>query len=204
VNNLFSLAGSTREYHWEFFTLPHKPNFAIHEVTQVHGAEIYPLDLENGEADGLWTSLPHEETSLAIKTADCLAIAILGHKGASLIHAGWRGLKEKIHCHPILKSLEPHTFLCAPAIQQVSYEVSKDFAKEFPNYPDSFLNDAQNRLTFSLQKTFASDIQEYFPDCQLTISSIDTFAEEGLHSYRRDKTSRRNYNILRLSPVTPV
>lgn len=204
MNNLFSLAGNTTQYRWEFFTLPHKPEFPIHEVHQVHGADIYPLDLEGGEADGLWTTIPLQETSMAIKTADCLAIAILGHKGASLIHAGWRGLKDKIHCHPIVKSLEPHTFICAPAIQQMSYEVSNDFINEFPEHSDSFLHGNQNRLLFSLQKTFASDILELFPDCQLTISSLDTFSEEGLHSYRRDKTSQRNYNILRLSPITPV
>ena len=94
-----------------------KPDFDLIQVEQVHG----PLVLEDivnknepCQADGLFSI--NLDLPLAIKTADCLPIFILGKKGVSLLHAGWKGVHQKIVLADEVKSLAPYYFLIGPFI----------------------------------------------------------------------------------------
>jgi polyphenol oxidase len=60
-------------------------------VRQVHGANAVRVDGpgDAGEADALYTSSPL--LPLAVFTADCFGVALLGPRGVGIAHAGWRG-----------------------------------------------------------------------------------------------------------------
>ena len=64
-------------------------------VDQIHGKNIVNTNQINKviQADGIVTT---DKSIMAIKTADCLPILVLGHKGQAMIHAGWRGINLNI------------------------------------------------------------------------------------------------------------
>lgn len=65
-------------------------------LIQVHGAEVVtvtrPGEHAGAEADGAVTAVPG--AALAVTTADCVPVVLLGAEGRSVgvAHAGWRGL----------------------------------------------------------------------------------------------------------------
>lgn len=116
----------------------------IYLATQVHGNRVlrvgennWPSDLIDEEADALITSV--RGISVGVLTADCVPILIADRKGelVAAIHAGWRGLVEKV----ITKTIEefekdgiPAANLVAaigPCIQVNNYEVSQEIAEFF-------------------------------------------------------------------------
>lgn len=117
----------------EFIIYDDRPDFPVIECDQVHGAKIMEYQgskLEDKEIDGIIISPKfHPGKSIAIKTADCLPILLIGEKVA-LIHAGWKGLATGILSHPKLKEIRPHYAFIGPSIQD--YEVGDDFLKNFP------------------------------------------------------------------------
>ena len=74
-----------------FIIYDEAPNFDVKKVKQIHSTKIVSIDEENGEADGLVLN-KFEKENLAILTADCMPVLLLGKNGSTLLHAGWRGL----------------------------------------------------------------------------------------------------------------
>lgn len=161
------------------------------ELRQVHG-DIVSRSKKERKGDG-WAFPQKELKTLipAIKTADCLPIWLVGEKYHYLIHAGWKGLKKGI-----LNIDEPIEFaLIGPSISAQSFEVQEDFYEHFPK--SSFFQKVNERLTFDLKAYAMMKIQENFPLVRVVDSGICTFADSRFHSFRRDKTSLRNWSILR-------
>ena len=180
--------------HFALFTS--KPNFAICEVEQVHGNVIVQVNTSNsGPADGMIAL--HESSdkaNLAIKTADCLPIVVLGKLGHGMIHAGHRGIKQKIHTNALLNQIWPYFVFIGPHIQRESFIVGEDFRDIFPNSPHLH-RDTHNTLTFDLYSQVKDDMLKAWPDITVNNCGIDTLQQNNLHSYRRDKTEMRNYNV---------
>jgi len=72
-------------------------------LRQVHGTRVVevgrPGEHRGACADAAWTSVPR--ATLAVRTADCVPIALYGTDGAdcaavAAIHAGWRGLLDGV------------------------------------------------------------------------------------------------------------
>jgi hypothetical protein len=60
---------------------------------QVHGSRVVVVDASTtdvGEADGLVTADPG--VAVAVRTADCAPVLLIGDEAVGAIHAGWRGL----------------------------------------------------------------------------------------------------------------
>jgi copper oxidase (laccase) domain-containing protein len=128
---------------------------------------------------------------MAIRTADCVPIILIGDKGAAILHAGWKGVKEKIVQHPLLSKIEIHTIFLGPHISVNHYEVQNDFIEHFPN--QSFYQKKDQKCYFSMSKA----LQTQMPSINIQASSICTFKNTDFNSFRRDKTVKRNYNILK-------
>lgn len=173
--------------------------FSISPLCQAHQihsnliAKANPNQL--AEADGL-TCENRFHYPLAIKTADCLPIAIIGEKGYALLHAGWKGLRGEIIKKPEVTHLIPKLFFIGPHIQQNSYEVGEEFRTSFSDYPEAFQLFGAS-LHFSLLAVAKAQIKHHYPMATIEWSSLDTFREQHLHSYRRNQTPWRNWNILR-------
>lgn len=172
-----------------------KPDFDLIQVEQVHG----PLVLEDivnknepCQADGLFSI--NLDLPLAIKTADCLPIFILGKKGVSLLHAGWKGVHQKIVLADEVKSLAPYYFFIGPFIQAKHFEVQIDFRLNFPQSKHFLEN--EGKLNFDLGAELKDQIKSSYKKADVELSEISTFNDPAFHSYRRNGTIKRNWNIL--------
>ncbi|MCR9203795.1 MAG: polyphenol oxidase family protein [Halobacteriovoraceae bacterium] len=184
------------EFEIDYIVLNDKPDFDFFEVKQVHGNEVVAPQKELVEADGifsLYENFPSQP--LAIKTADCLPVVMIGKKGVAIVHAGWRGVHQEILISPQLQDLEIHSLFIGPAIQADSYEVGPEFKEHFKDFPGC-LEEKKGRLTLNLPQAAEIQMRKHFPQALIQASPIDTFTTPGHNSYRKDKTARRNYNLL--------
>jgi len=111
-------------------------------VRQVHGSRvIHAVGREKeAEADAIVTQ--QANLPLVVRTADCLPIFLFDekHRAIGIVHAGWRGTREKIICQTLSKmydiwKTEPEKIKAAlgPAICKDHYEVGKEFLDFFPD-----------------------------------------------------------------------
>lgn len=173
-----------------------RPSFDLYEVDQVHGAIVLKdqsLTNAKNEADGILSK--ELKKPLAIKTADCLPIFVLGKSGVALLHAGWRGVHQKISVSKELLEIEPYYFYIGPFIQALHFEVGEDFRENFP-HSEYFIKNDSGRLCFDLGKETFDQIKSSYPNVEVEVCSISTFAQEEFHSYRENGTAQRNWNIL--------
>ncbi len=166
-----------------------KPDLDFHFVKQVHGNQVLSSFDTTSEADGM---IGDYNTKLAIITADCLPILFLGEKNYAFIHAGWKGLQQKIIGNSNIKKIKPLHIFIGPSIQANSFEVQEDFKLHFPH---AKLILKKQKLFFNLQEEALLQISQNYPNTQVEVSSIDTFTSAQFHSYRRNKTVLRNWNV---------
>jgi len=98
-------------------------------LRQVHGAEVVTVaaagDGAGCEADGAVTVVPG--AVLAVHTADCVPVVLIGDRVVSVVHAGWRGLVAGVVGEAVdqIRLLRPTTNLRAilgPCIRPSHYE----------------------------------------------------------------------------------
>jgi YfiH family protein len=170
-------------------------------VHQTHSSLIIPNKSEmdsNTKADGMILALKDlGNASLAVKTADCLPILYLSHDQVALVHAGWRGLKQKIHLDAKLVEIKPHTIFIGPSIGAGSFEVTAEFKDHFPQSPNFIYK--SGKIYFDLAAEALSQLKKVFPDTKITISGICTFENNQYNSYRKTQTKIRNWNIFRIN-----
>lgn len=176
-----------------FETWTHKPEMLLVHATQVHGTDIVSMETLPCEADGLIVSWEDFERPLAIKTADCLPILIEGEKGVVFVHADWRGLAAGILEKPEIHMINPQRVLIGPSIHECCFEVSSDFDKHFPGSP--FFRKSGDKYFFNLQEEAKRRMRETFPGLLIQIAPYCTCCNNSFHSYRRNKTTERNWNL---------
>ncbi len=176
-----------------FETWTAKPQINFRHVTQVHGTDIVSLETLPTEADGMIVSWEDFTQPLAIKTADCLPVVIEGHKGVVFLHAGWRGLANGILNRPEVSLIEPVRAFIGPSIHVCCFEVSPDFKDNFPG--SEHFKERDGKLYFDLQQEARRVLLEKFPNLLVNMASVCTCCHQDFHSYRRDKTVHRNWNL---------
>jgi YfiH family protein len=167
-----------------------RPNFNLKTVKQIHSDIV--LSENNSEMDGdgmIGTS----QYPLAVLTADCLPVVLLGENSHAIIHAGWKGVQSKILGHKLLKEMNPIQAFIGPHICVDNYEVQSDFKNNFPNSKSFFEN--KNKICFDLTKEVNIQLKNLYPNIAILDSNICTFSNVQYHSYRRDKTTNRNWNV---------
>lgn len=176
-----------------FETWTTKPEKSFHHVTQVHGVEIVSLETLPTDADGMVCSWEKLDQSLAIKTADCMPIVIEGEKGVVFLHAGWRGLADGILKRPEIAMIAPLRAFIGPSIHVCCFEVTPDFKENFKD--SAFFKEAEGKLFFDLGLEAKKILLDQFPTLLVSIAPICTCCHLDFHSYRRDKTKNRNWNL---------
>lgn len=168
-----------------------RPSFDFFEIKQIHGTKIVYSSKDIQEADGIIAS--SSESTLAIKTADCMPVAYIGNNNHALVHAGWRGLASGIITETKLIELTPKFIHIGPHIKKCCFEVSKDFHLNFINGENYYQSGTHFDLT-----TYATDsLKASFPNSIITVSDTCTSCNSKYNSYRRNNTDIRNYNILK-------
>lgn len=168
-----------------------KPEFDFIRVKQTHSAIVLDEKSCNEiEADGM---VGNSSTPMAILTADCLPILLLGEKEHAFVHAGWRGLHNQILKNDLIKKIKPTYAFIGPHISQLHYEVQPDFKDNF-NQENAFIN-REGKIYFDLLAIASAQLKATYPGIIVENSGECTFANENFHSYRRNKTTERNWNV---------
>jgi YfiH family protein len=121
-------------------------------IRQVHGSSVlrrtaadqvsgpFPVG-ELAEADGQATALPG--TAPIVLTADCLPIALAGDGVVAMLHAGWRGLDERIieqgavAVRELAGGQPARVAAIGPGAGACCYEVGEEVHRRFASYPAS-------------------------------------------------------------------
>lgn len=180
-----------------FETWTTKPDRNLLHTHQVHGIDIISPELCRKEtlADGMIfkiDSIP-KDALLTVKTADCMPILIQGEHDVVFLHAGWKGLALGILQRTEIKSINPLYALIGPSIHNCCFEVSEDFHHHFPGSP--YFEQSGGKYFFNLQAEAFSQLESQFPDLRIEIAPGCTCCDNIFHSYRRNKTTERNWNL---------
>ena len=181
----------------KFQTWTKKPEIPLLHTHQVHGIEIAEKNECHTEtkADGMIfkrSEIP-DDSALAIKTADCMPILIQSETEVIFLHAGWKGLAIGILNHPLLKEIKPLYAFIGPSIQECCFEVSEDFHHHFPGSPH--FHKSGEKYFFNLQAEAFNQLEQLFPQLRIEIAAECTCCDNKFHSYRRNKTIERNWNL---------
>ncbi len=191
------------------------PPHELYLLKQVHGCAVVAASPTIVEADGHWTAEPDQ--TLAIKTADCLPILFTSakHLLVAALHAGWRGVEQKITSHFIqschLSSDTSLRMYIGPHIQQKSFEVDLDIAERILSahsitlkkaLADSLCVHSNNKYFISLSELVIREALKHgFSRSQIWVSDVDTKTDLDFFSYRRSlvsgETGVRNYSVVR-------
>jgi len=144
-----------------------------------------------GESDAMITS--QKGIGLAISTADCTPIFIYDrqNKIIAAVHSGWRGTEKQILRKTILILIEQ--FNCSssdllvyigPSICQKNYEVGDEVAKHFHR---AYLKRIDHKFYLDILGVNKDVLLNLgILDSHIEISSLCSFEEKYLQSYRRD------------------
>ncbi len=177
---------------------------------QVHGAEcVEAITQQKPSADAQWTT--DSQKQLLIKSADCLPIIVTSSSRKQIwaIHAGWRGVEQKITTHA-LKPFALDTSLkvyIGPHIQQDSFAVDHDVAVRILSAHDLDLDKAsalgilierENKYYIDLVALVFGELENLqIQSSHVSVSPVDTKTNPNYFSFRRGDTGVRNYSLVR-------
>ncbi|MGZ3692112.1 MAG: polyphenol oxidase family protein [Pseudobdellovibrio sp.] len=183
------------------------PQLEFLRVKQTHSDIIVKAGAEPVEADAHFTSEINK--SLLIATADCMPIMIYceqTHRAAA-VHAGWRGVVNKITEKTLLKLIETGSthkkfqIFIGPSILQSSFEVDGDVFLKLSNSGyglRDYFSEKTEKYYVDLNKIVLSQIHNVTGNnANFLLTKIDTKIDLNFHSYRRGKhTSERNLSFI--------
>ncbi|MDH5657123.1 MAG: polyphenol oxidase family protein, partial [Spirochaetia bacterium] len=157
-------------------------------LKQEHGNRAFYISNESSEenqnlyyaaGDAMYTDSP--ETALCIRTADCMPVFFSAEKNQKriigLIHAGWRGLKNRIIPETLTAAadkfgMEPEHFSvffgpsAGGGVYQVQEDVAGFFSIKTENPDHSYMLDLRANALLQLDNYHITE--ESFFDCTLT------------------------------------
>ena len=157
---------------------------------QVHGVEIIEHDSANGndfwgsaevpdiEADGHISVSPG--VVLAVITADCVPVALVGPGRLALLHCGWRGLAGGL-AGSAAERIGATAAVIGPAIGVCCYEVGEEVERQFESIPGAVSQGHLDLETVARCQLEASGVRE------IQALSLCTACDESrFYSHRRD------------------
>lgn len=166
-------------------------------MEQVHGAEVAnatPGTTKN--VDALVTT--NQNQPIAILTADCAPVVLVGEKETGVVHAGWRGLQRGVIQKAVTAMHAPKDIIAflGPTIRPDNYafgpdELDRLEARWGPEVRSETRNsDPALDLPAAVRIALAETGIEKFEDC-----GIDTFTNPDFYSFRRDGITGRMATI---------
>tara|TARA_B100000963_G_scaffold52137_1_gene40255 strand:- start:1617 stop:2204 length:588 start_codon:yes stop_codon:yes gene_type:complete len=162
----------------------------IASMNQTHSDKVsFAKSSQIYDSDGIYTEIP--KLGLVVQTADCMPILLSDKKRIGAIHSGWRGLEKNIVKKAIKKfDVNQLSISIGPHAQSCCYEIKKDVKKHFNDYTELrdgmfFLNMSQVLKDLSKEEGF-----------QIEVSSICTICNNSYNSYRKNKTTKRQFGVI--------
>lgn len=174
------------------------PELQFSRIKQVHGdhtAHRSCSDLELVEADAQYSD--ESNLGLCISTADCMPILVYHPNSPRIlaIHAGWRGVLNKITTKSTLLAYSDYRELIVfigPHIQPQSFEIENTFRDQLlatcKQIELQTKASTENKSLVKLSAIVCAQLMEIgVLKSNIFVSSVDTFLDKNYHSYRRDK-----------------
>ena len=170
------------------------PNFLEDLILpiQTHSSNIVEIktgkeDLNN--CDGIFTKRTNH-FKLWIKTADCAAIVFYDDKHYGILHAGWRWYVWNIIEKMLKKFHSPYVYV-APFLHK--FEIQKDFCYDiiYNKVKDNFFEFNNWKIIFNFKQALKNILPK-----NAIFDERNTFEDENLYSWRKNKTDKRNYTIV--------
>ncbi len=164
---------------------------------QVHGTRVVEANGtgQQGEADAIFTCRP--ALPVAVGTADCLAVALHGDGAAAMVHAGWRGAAGGVVAaarQALAAAGSPATRAAiGPGIGPCCYEVGPEVLAEFPGF-------AATTTWGTPSVDLAAAVRTQLEGLEVWDAATCTRCDDRFHSYRRDRTERRQVAVAWLPP----
>jgi len=157
-----------------------------------------------GESDAMITNVP--DIALAVSAADCVPVLLYDAKRRVIaaVHAGWRGTRKRILERTLEVLIDEFYSVptdiyayVAPSICQEHYEVGKEVAEIFP---ETYVENKKGKFYLDVAGMNVQMLKEFdVPVENISLSSLCTYEEQFLHSYRRDReTSGRALAVIML------
>jgi YfiH family protein len=178
-------------------------NYEFSKLKQIHSDVI--IQTQNDcPADAHWTS--QLNLGLLIQTADCLPVMIYDSYSSKIcaIHAGWRGIAQRIlpkSIESIYTSKSKLEIFIGPCIHKESFEIDKDVFDQLSKSAKNaercgFFNPQRNKYHFDLIAVAHLQIQETQIPFSLELLSHDTMKTPSFSSFRREKRPCRNWSFI--------
>lgn len=161
-------------------------------VDQVHGSTMAHATAPGnlGAADGIITQT--RMLPVAVATADCVPVVIVGMRSRAIVHAGWRGVAAGIVGTALRVMYEggdpPRRAVLGPHIGACCYEVGSDVVDAIGGYG------ARTSAGF-LSVDLASAIRDQLEGIEVENEQMCTMHDPRFHSYREDATEKRQMAV---------
>jgi hypothetical protein len=169
-------------------------------VKQVHGGDVvaaYPSG-RHREADAQWTEEPGPV--LAVLSADCVLLLLIGPTRIGVVHAGWRGLVAGV-IENAVEAIGAERVFAGPAIGPCCFEVGPEVIAEFRmRYADAVTDERHVDLwSAATTAARAAGVREVFAARICTSCHSDLF-----FSHRRDHgLTGRQALVARIDAMAP-
>lgn len=162
-------------------------------LRQVHGATVIRADSPGavGEADAVFTTVPG--LPLAVATADCFPVALVGVGGVGIAHAGWRGaaagVVAELRRAMASTGVAPHSAAIGPGIGPCCFEVGSEVAARFPGAEAAT---SWGTTAVDLPRALRTELK----GLEVWDSGLCTMSSPGFRSFRRDGTQLRQVAVV--------
>jgi YfiH family protein len=161
-------------------------------IDQVHGSRVVVANAPGhlGEADGIVTRIP--SLPIAIATADCVPLVMIGSASVAVVHAGWRGVAVGV-VHEASRMMneagdEILGAVIGPHIGPCCYEVGSEVIDSIGGY-------ARTTSWGSLSVDLGAAIRAQLPGVRMGENSPCTMHDRRFNSFRENKTPQRQVTL---------
>lgn len=161
-------------------------------TSQVHGNQVVQASEPGpqGEADALLVERPG--LPIVVATADCVPVIIEADEAVAVVHAGWRGTDAGV-VPAALEAMHwsghaPLRAAIGPGIGPCCYEVGADVADRFDGFTATT---TWGTTSVDIPGRIAAQLD----GLEVWRSDRCTFTDVSCHSYRRDRTRRRQMAV---------
>lgn len=125
-------------------------------IRQVHSADVVEAGSgSDPEADAVWTD--EADRTLAVGSADCVLLSLVGPKGFAVAHAGWRGLLAGV-VEAAAGAVDARVAHLGPAIGPCCFEVGREVVEPFrARFSDEVVADERHVDLWSAAQAAAKD-----------------------------------------------
>lgn len=185
------------------------PNFQPKKIRQTHSDIVVEASDNLYEADAHYTS--QTNAALLVSSADCMPIMIYcrqTHRVAA-VHAGWRGIANKITEKMLQKLIasgstkKQFQIWVGPHILQNSFAVDKPVCDVLTQAQhgittQEYIQERNNKFYISLKNILISQIKFTCGSIpEMVFVEVDTKTNSDYHSFRRDPaTKERNLSFI--------